>query len=146
MRLKQLWITIMRKKKTSEQTTVAVRETPCWSWESLGILLRMQVWKMVIFEVLSCYLLCLLASQLKSFPCLNISSLRFIGLSCGKCSELGFSYPTDPKHGGYSWTLPVVLLHPIWTPSVPMSITTSFKFNLEIKPWAFGVGAMTPRL
>ena len=53
-----------------------------------------------LFEALACHLLGLPAPQLKSLPCLNTSSLRFIGLSCGEQSELGVgegdtSVPTE---------------------------------------------------
>ena len=47
-------------------------------------------------EVLACHLLGQPAPGLKSLPCLKTSSLRFIGLSCGKQSELGLGNRPTP--------------------------------------------------
>ena len=59
--------------------------------------------------MLACHLLSLLAPQLKSFPCLNILSLRFIGLSCGKQSELGLGNSCTSTF--QFWLLSSYLIH-----------------------------------
>ena len=50
------------------------------------------------FEALACRLLGLPAPQLKSLPCLNTSSLGFIGLPFSEQSELGLRGAWQPTH------------------------------------------------
>ena len=47
--------------------------------------------------MLACHLLGLPVPQLKLLPCLNTSSLGFVGLSCSEQSELGLGNKTKYK-------------------------------------------------
>ena len=71
-------------------------------WKNLAT----RSWQESYSEALAWRLLCQLAPQLKSVPCLSASSLRFIGLSCGELSQprLSNSFCCTMKWNSFKYT------------------------------------------